>query len=605
MKLLKRFYLTLGTAALLGALAASNAQAAACKVYLHGSDGPAFTALKDDGVTVHAPGNRNLEPYWRDQIPEYDAIWFQYDLQNHADVKQLLLDFAASGKGIHLTMDYDYSYVSLDILKTRLAASVGGQDQGLGITSSASNYTYNANALADLTRQPFVNTPPATTLASGGDLGMVLAGPIPARNRLAEADDLTAPETDSTALAAFDTDDMVDGKGRLSFFGNSGQVGMADQQGDLMLVLRNIQAFLLKDRPCQAPLEAFPDTGEVTSATGGQAVANVLSNDFITRDYYTVRATDAPYNLRLSEVPGTNTSPASHPITLDTTTGAINVLPGTPAGDYELEYQFCQISNPGNCVTTKVNIKVTAGAPTQLALTQAANQHPVGATHTATATVQDSAGNPIAGAPVTFTVTSGPNAGQTQVVNADAQGVATFSYTGAAQGGTDVITATTPSGSSTLQATPLQVNWLIATSLVLSQPTSTHEVGQTHTASATVTDNQGTPMAGVAVTFTVTAGPNAGQTVTATTNAQGLAQWQYQGGSTAGVDTISATMPAGASTVTSNTLQVTWTEASTPPVNPPTTATPTPVPTLSGWALLALSSLLAALAGLRQRKAGA
>ena len=597
MNVLRHHALSICTTALLG-LSAADAQAAACKVYFHGSgNSPAYEALLNDGVSVDPSGQFNITPLWQGLIPGYDAIWFQYQWSNDTDpaVRQLLQNFVAAGKGIHMSLDYNQpSEGFLYLLNQRLTSSAGGQNTGLYFGQAASDYSLNPNAVAQLASQPFM--PPSNFLFNGSDSGSVLNGPLPARNRLAYHYDLAADPGD-VVMAAFDTNDMVDGKGRLSFFGNSGAIQPSGQQSTLLLLLRNLQAFLLAPSTCQAPLEAVPDGGTVTSLAGGQAVANVLDNDYINQATAT-KATKAPYNLKISEVPGFNTSPASHPIALDTTTGAVNVLPGTPAGDYVLRYQICQVSKPANCEQADINVKVTAGPPTQLALTQTANQHPIGATHTATAKVQDSLGNPIAGAPVTFTVSSGPNAGQTQMVNADAQGVAVFSYVGAAQAGTDAITATTPDGgSSTLTATPLQVDWLMATGLVLSQPTDTHAVGQTHVATATVTDNQGTPMANVTVTFAVTAGPNTGQTITATTNAQGIAQWQYQGGTTPGVDTLVATMPAGAATVSSNSLQVTWTQTVTPPV-----AGPTPVPTLSGWALLALSGLLGGLAGLRGRK---
>jgi hypothetical protein len=66
----------------------------------------------------------------------------------------------------------------------------------------------------------------------------------------------------------------------------------------------------------------------------------------------------------------------------------------------------------------------------------------VGQTATATATVQDSNGNPVANRAVTFTVTEGPNMGQTATVNTDATGHATFSYVGSGGTGEDLISAT-------------------------------------------------------------------------------------------------------------------------------------------------------------------
>ena len=80
--------------------------------------------------------------------------------------------------------------------------------------------------------------------------------------------------------------------------------------------------------------------------------------------------------------------------------------------------------NPAvNCVpgATPVNFKLT--------LTPATATNPVGTSHTVTATLTDTAGTPIAGAPISFTVTGvntpSPGSGTT-----NASGQATFTYTG-------------------------------------------------------------------------------------------------------------------------------------------------------------------------------
>jgi MYXO-CTERM domain-containing protein len=66
----------------------------------------------------------------------------------------------------------------------------------------------------------------------------------------------------------------------------------------------------------------------------------------------------------------------------------------------------------------------------------------VGETATATASVQDALGNPVANKAVTFLITAGPNAGTTVTVNTDASGNAVFSYVGLGGAGVDEITAT-------------------------------------------------------------------------------------------------------------------------------------------------------------------
>lgn len=74
-----------------------------------------------------------------------------------------------------------------------------------------------------------------------------------------------------------------------------------------------------------------------------------------------------------------------------------------------------------------------------LAPTSATN--PVGTTHTVTATVADDHGDPVVGRTVTFSVVSGPNAGDGGAVDTDVDGKASFTYTGDGGAGTDVIRA--------------------------------------------------------------------------------------------------------------------------------------------------------------------
>ncbi|SHF86366.1 hypothetical protein SAMN05444377_1301, partial [Flavobacterium fontis] len=56
----------------------------------------------------------------------------------------------------------------------------------------------------------------------------------------------------------------------------------------------------------------------------------------------------------------TQVSTSNPNVTLDPTTGAVNVAPGTPAGTYTLVYQICEILNPANCDTATVTVTVNA-----------------------------------------------------------------------------------------------------------------------------------------------------------------------------------------------------------------------------------------------------
>jgi len=89
--------------------------------------------------------------------------------------------------------------------------------------------------------------------------------------------------------------------------------------------------------------------GPVNGATGGTAVPNVLGNDSVNG------APATTSNVVLSQV--SSTQPG---VTLDVSTGAVNVAGGTPAGTYTLTYRICEASNPANCTTANVTVTVAA-----------------------------------------------------------------------------------------------------------------------------------------------------------------------------------------------------------------------------------------------------
>jgi hypothetical protein len=95
----------------------------------------------------------------------------------------------------------------------------------------------------------------------------------------------------------------------------------------------------------------------------------------------------------------------------------------------ELEQPF----NPSNlpCGVTVVGITLTPATDTNY----------VGQSHTVTAKVTDLLGYPVEDVDVTFTVLSGPNAGDSDMDTTDSNGEATFTYTGDGGVGVDIIQA--------------------------------------------------------------------------------------------------------------------------------------------------------------------
>ncbi len=92
---------------------------------------------------------------------------------------------------------------------------------------------------------------------------------------------------------------------------------------------------------------AIAENGSANSVLGGTAIANVRSNDTVNF----VGATSS--NSSISQV---GTWPSG--ITLNTTTGAISVAPGTPPGVYPVTYQLCNLMTPSTCVTADDTITV-------------------------------------------------------------------------------------------------------------------------------------------------------------------------------------------------------------------------------------------------------
>ena len=98
-----------------------------------------------------------------------------------------------------------------------------------------------------------------------------------------------------------------------------------------------------------------------------------------------------------------------------------------------------------------------------------------------------------------------------------------------------------------------------APNIALSPTTATNPVGASHTVTATVTTNAGAPIAGAAMTFVVSSGPNTGTTGTCTfsnatadpgctTGADGKVLFTYSDGGGAGIDTINASVTVSGST---------------------------------------------------------
>lgn len=130
---------------------------------------------------------------------------------------------------------------------------------------------------------------------------------------------------------------------------------------------------------------------------------------------------------------------------------------------------------------------------------------------------------------------------------------------------------------------------IIGEGILLTQETDVNPVGTNHTVQAHLQDDTGDPLVGVMVTFEVTSGPNAGETFSVATDANGHAFFTYLGDGGPGIDTIEACfINSLQEEQCSNTLEKTWEQGENVP--------------LSNWALVIGIMLIIGFAVLRFRK---
>jgi Bacterial Ig-like domain (group 1) len=197
--------------------------------------------------------------------------------------------------------------------------------------------------------------------------------------------------------------------------------------------------------------------------------------------------------------------------------------------------------------------------PEQITLAPPEETHPAGSTHTVTALVTNTIGEPGRNREVSFNVISGPHAGQTGTGTTDANGNASFTYTGP-NIGTDTIQAKfTDSFAMEKPSNTVKVNWVVTQSITLEPATATNPVGAQHSVTATVTDSLGKLVVNTDITIDVVTGPHAGKTATITSDSNGQASLTYTG-TGIGTDTITAKFVDNLGTTkTSRTVEANWT----------------------------------------------
>ena len=188
------------------------------------------------------------------------------------------------------------------------------------------------------------------------------------------------------------------------------------------------------------------------------------------------------------------------------------------------------ICQPG---ATPVNFRMT--------LEPATDENPVGTPHTVTATLTDETGAPVAGATIEFDVTGANTATGASVT--DSNGEATFTYTGMNLGDDTIVAChnadASADGSCEAVASATK-RWVVGppASLELEPATDVNPVDTEHCVTASVEDVAGNPTPGITVRFDVTGSVTADGS--ATTDADGEAEFCYDGPALPGADTITA-----------------------------------------------------------------
>lgn len=217
-------------------------------------------------------------------------------------------------------------------------------------------------------------------------------------------------------------------------------------------------------------------------------------------------------------------------------------------------------SNDDNIFFAYFRLSGTAIIGQGITLTPLVANRPVNAMHTVTAHVVDSGGAPVAGVAINFDVLGGPNtgAGATGIIT-DANGEARFTYTDTNGAGTDTLQAFFNDGLTTINSNTAIVNWVAGTEAITLTPVNADRVvNSSHTVTAQLVDGNGAPLANATIDFSVLAGPNMGGRGQDTTDANGIAVFSYSGTGGLGSDSIQASFNNGATTITSNSVNVNW-----------------------------------------------
>jgi hypothetical protein len=213
------------------------------------------------------------------------------------------------------------------------------------------------------------------------------------------------------------------------------------------------------------------------------------------------------------------------------------------------------VASAGGVDSNTATVNWIDTSATNLDLSPASVNDAVGTDQTWTATVTNADGDPVAGVPVDYEVTGTNPQDPTSAGTTDDNGQVTFTFSGAAAG-TDTVTAFADFNDNDTRDTgelsdSAQATWSAAATVTLSPSSLTMATGTALEITATVKDENGDPIQGVTVNYSIAgANPTSGS---ATTDANGEVTFTDTGAH-AGTDTVHATV-SGVSTPASATIK--------------------------------------------------
>ncbi|MBF8266565.1 MAG: hypothetical protein HW388_73 [Dehalococcoidia bacterium] len=166
-----------------------------------------------------------------------------------------------------------------------------------------------------------------------------------------------------------------------------------------------------------------------------------------------------------------------------------NLLPLVNTGDSSITVYSQNPSNDDNIFFSALFLASAAAVVDEGAiLTPSAATNPVGTSHTVTVKIQDDNGNPVANRSVTFSIVSGPNAGNSFTATTNASGQAIYTYTGNTAGSDHIVAAFVDSHGQTRQSNGAVKTWVVTNT----PPAVTADSPSVATNEGTAASNTGT-----------------------------------------------------------------------------------------------------------------